>query len=91
MKAVCTNLGESLDYGTNNENITVGKSYEVLYQESTYVIDSSYRFDSPHPPKSIFVTLYTITNDKGETIRYNSELFATVDEWRESQMEKIGI
>ena len=38
MKVVCANLGENLGYKTNVEGITIGKSYDIVYQQQQYMI-----------------------------------------------------
>ena len=35
--------------------------------------------------------LYTIMNDDGVILRYNSRLFTSVEVWRDKQLDLIGI
>jgi len=83
MKVVCTNLGENLGYETCIDDITVGKSYDVISQHGDYIIKSSTITD--------YVTLYDIRNDDGNMIRYNKKLFLTIDDWRELKLKELGI
>ena len=76
MKVVCVNLGEHLNFETCTDFITIGKSYEVIYSDD--VIAGHYR-------------LYTIKNDLGRIIHYNSSLFVSVKVWRDKQLDLIGI
>lgn len=85
MKVVCENLGENLCYETNREDITVGKSYDVHYQQpGQYVI-----FDDND--KIELVNLIGIKNDRGEILSYNKKLFVSLEEWREIQLLKLEI
>ena len=85
MKVVCANLGENLCYKTNREDITVGKSYDVHYQQpGQYVI-----FDDHD--KIELVNLIGIKNDIGEILPYNKKLFVSLEEWREIQLQKLEI
>ncbi len=38
-----------------------------------------------------FPLIYTLKNDVGIITQYNSKLFLTIEEWREKQLQKIGI
>ena len=57
MKVVCENLGENLKYETCIDDITVGKSYDVISKHQDYIIRDSLITD--------YVTLYNLRNDKG--------------------------
>jgi len=83
MKVVCVNLGENLGYETCIDQITFGKSYDVISQHGDYIIKSSTITD--------YVTLYDIRNDEGNMIRYNKKLFLTIDDWRELKLKELGI
>ena len=37
------------------------------------------------------VILYSITNDEGKTVKYNSKLFMPIEEWREKRVKSLGI
>ena len=87
MKVVCTNLGEQLDYFTNRENITIGKSYEVISKISGYDLLNS----KDGGVIGDYVTIYDIFNDIGEKVSYNSKLFLTVEEWREKRLNDLNI
>ena len=76
MKVVCVNLGEHLNFETCTDFITIGKSYEVIYSDDA--IAGHYR-------------LYTIKNDLGRIVVYNSSLFISIEEWRNKQLDAIGI
>ena len=87
MKVVCTNLGEKLDYFTNSENITIGKSYDVISQLSGYdILDSK-----EGGVIGDYVRIYDIFNDRGKKVSYNSLLFVTVEEWREKRLNDLNI
>lgn len=87
MKVVCANLGEDLGYETHNEAITIGKTYHVHVQWQTYDLihfkDGRKNVDK--------VILYSITNDEGKTVKYNSKLFVNQDEWREKRISELGL
>jgi hypothetical protein len=83
MKVVCENLGENLGYETCIDDITVGKSYDVISQHGDYIIRGSTITD--------YVTLYNLKNDKGNMIRYNKKLFLNLEDWREMRLNTIGI
>jgi hypothetical protein len=83
MKVVCENLGENLGYETCIDDITVGKSYDVISQHGDYIIRGSTITD--------YVTLYNLKNDKGNIIRYNKKLFLNLEDWREMRLNTIGI
>ena len=83
MKVVCENLGENLGYETCIDDITVGKSYDVISQHGDYIIRGSTITD--------YVTLYNLRNEKGDMIRYNKKLFLNLDDWREMRLDTIGI
>lgn len=74
MKVVCVNLGENLGYETCIDDITVGKSYDVISQHQDYII---------------YFTLYKLRNDKGNIILYNNKLFLNLEDWRKEQIDKI--
>ena len=38
-----------------------------------------------------FPSLYTLMNDVGIITRYNSRLFISIEEWRNKQLDLIGI
>ena len=84
MKVVCANLGENLGYKTNVEDITIGKSYDIVYQQQQYMI-----FDDPY--KMELVNLIGIKNDRDQILPYNQKLFVSLEEWREIQLQKIEI
>lgn len=84
MKVVCANLGENLGYKTNVEGITIGKSYDIVYQQQQYMI-----FDDPY--KIEFIHLIGIKNDRDQILPYNQKLFVSLEEWREIQLQKIEI
>lgn len=85
MKVVCSNLGEYLGYETHIEDITIGKSYDVHYQQPRqYVI-----FDDHD--KIELVNLIGIKNDGGEILPYNQKLFVSLEEWRDIQLQKLEI
>lgn len=85
MKVVCANLGEDLVYKTHIEDITVGKSYDIVYQQQgQYVL-----FDDPY--KMELIHLIGIKNDGGEILSYNQKLFVSLEEWREIQLQKLEI
>ena len=81
MKVVCENLGENLKYETCIDDITVGKSYDVISQHQDYIIRDSLITD--------YVTLYNLRNDKGNIIRYNEKLFLNLEDWRELRINEI--
>ena len=82
MKVVCENLGENLGYETCIDDITVGKSYDVISQHNDFIIrDSLITTD--------YVTLYNLKNDKGNIIRYNKKLFLNLEDWRELRINEI--
>jgi hypothetical protein len=81
MKVVCENLGENLGYETCIDDITVGKSYDVISQHVDYIIRGSTITD--------YVTLYNLKNDKGNMIRYNKKLFLNLEDWRELRINEI--
>jgi hypothetical protein len=83
MKVVCENLGENLGYETCIDDITVGKSYDVISQHGDYIIRGSNITDC--------VTLYNLKNDKGYITRYNKKLFLNLEDWREMRLNTIGI
>jgi hypothetical protein len=83
MKVVCENLGENLGYETCIDDITVGKSYDVISQHKDFIIRDSLITD--------YVTLYNLKNDKGYIIRYNKKLFINLEDWREMRLNTIGI
>ena len=83
MKVVCANLGENLKYETCIDDITVGKSYDVISQHKDFIIRDSLITD--------YVTLYNLKNDKGNMIRYNKKLFLNLEDWREMRLNTIGI
>jgi len=70
MKVVCYDLAFNDTY---IDNITIGKTYEVLYRTDYWPI------------------LYTICNDAGEITRYSFELFTSIENWRNKQLDAIGI
>ena len=70
MKVVCHDLAFN---DTHIEDITIGKTYEVLHRTD------------------FFPKLYTIKNDRGIVTRYNSKLFISIEEWRDKQLDTIGI
>lgn len=85
MKVVCANLGENLGYKTNREDITIGKSYDVHYQEQgQYMILGN-------NDKIELIHLIGIKNDRGEILSYNKKLFVSLEEWREIQLLKLEI
>lgn len=85
MKLVCANLGENLGYETHIEDITIGKSYDVLYQkQGEYMILGD-------NDKIKLIHLIGIKNDVGEILPYNKKLFVSLEEWREIQFEKLEI
>ena len=81
MKVVCVNLGENLGYETCIDDITVGKSYDVISQHKDFIIRDSLITD--------YVTLYNLRNDRGNIIRYNEKLFLNLEDWRKEQIDKI--
>jgi hypothetical protein len=83
MKVVCSNLGENLGYETCIDDITVGKSYDVISLHKDFIIRDSLITD--------YVTLYNLRNDKGNIIRYNSKLFLNLEDWRELRLKEIDI
>lgn len=88
MKVVCANLGENLGYETNIEDITIGKSYDVHYQQqgrdfTEYMILGNDKIE--------LVNLIGIKNDRGEILSYNKKLFVSLEEWREIQLQKLEI
>lgn len=83
MKVVCANLGENLKYETCIDDITVGKSYDVISQHKDFIIRDSFITD--------YVTLYNLRNDKGDIILYNKNLFLNLEDWREMRLNTIGI
>ena len=91
MNVVCANLGENLGYKTNVEGITIGKSYDIVYQQQQYMI-----FDDPlkynfGAYKIEFIHLIGIKNDRDQILPYNQKLFVSLEEWREIQLQKIEI
>ena len=85
MKVVYENLGENLCYKTNREDITIGKSYDVHYQEQgQYMILGN-------NDKIELIHLIGIKNDRGEILSYNKKLFVSLEEWREIQLQKLEI
>ncbi len=99
MKVVCANLGENLGYKTNVEGITIGKSYDIVYQQQQYMILDVKMvslesmplntFDNPY--KIEFIHLIGIKNDRDQILPYNQKLFVSLEEWREIQLQKIEI
>ena len=85
MKVVCANLGEDLVYKTHIEDITVGKLYDVLYQQQGQylILDENDKIE--------FVQQYGIKNDGGEILPYNKKLFVSLEDWREIQLLKLEI
>ena len=81
MKVICANLGENLKYVTCIDDITVGKSYDVISQHKDFIIRDSLITD--------YVTLYNLRNDKGNIIRYNEKLFLSLEDWRELRINEI--
>ena len=81
MKVVCENLGENLGYETCIDDITVGKSYDVISQHNDFIIRDSLIAD--------YVTLYNLKNDKGNIIRSNKKLFLNLEDWRELRINEI--
>lgn len=81
MKVVCENLGENLGYETCIDDITVGKSYDVISQHKDFIIRDSLITD--------YVTLYNLRNDKGDIILYNKNLFLNLEDWRELRINEI--
>jgi len=86
MKVVCVNLGENLGYETCIDDITVGKSYDVISQHKDYIIRGS-----TGSTITDYVTLYNLRNDKGNIIRYNNKLFLNLEDWRELRLKEIDI
>lgn len=69
----------SLDFNdTCTDFITVGNSYRVLDVFITNNMDNR---------KQYF--LYKIVNDDDQSIRYNSKLFKSMIDWRESKLDKL--
>ena len=83
MKVVCANLGENLKYDTCIDDITVGKSYDVISKHKDFIIRDSLITD--------YVTLYNLRNDKGDIILYNNKLFLNLEDWRELRLKEIDI
>jgi hypothetical protein len=81
MKVVCANLGENLKYDTCIDDITVGKSYDVISKHKDFIIRDSLITD--------YVTLYNLRNDKGDIILYNNKLFLNLEDWRELRLKEI--
>lgn len=85
MKVVCANLGENLGYETHIEDITIGKSYDVHYQQQgQYMILGN-------NDKIELIHLIGIKNDRDQILPYNQKLFVSLEEWREIQLQKIEI
>ena len=85
MKVVCANLGENLGYETHIEDITIGKSYDIVYQQQgQYMILGD-------NDKIELIHLIGIKNDRGEILPYNKKLFVSLEEWREIQLLKLEI
>lgn len=85
MKVVCVNLGENLGYETCIDDITVGKSYDVISQHQDFLFSQI----SNGKYKTELVILYNLKNDKGNIIRYNEKLFLNLEDWRKEQIDKI--
>ena len=84
MKVVCANLGENLCYKTHVEDITVVKSYDIVYQQQgQYMILGNDKIELIH--------LIGIKNDRDQILPYNQKLFVSLEEWREIQLQKIEI
>jgi len=80
MKVVCMNV-EGLMNRTddiNNAPLTVGKVYEVLYDEE------SVRKSGVHLP-----TQYCIIDDSGFTHAYNQDRFVPIEVVREEKLRKL--
>lgn len=85
MKVVCANLGENLCYKTHVEDITIGKSYDIVYQQQgQYMILGN-------NDKIELIHLIGIKNDCGEILSYNKKLFVSLEEWRDIQLQKLEI
>jgi hypothetical protein len=70
LKVVCHDLAFNDTY---IDDITIGKTYEVLYSTDYWPI------------------LYTICNDAGIITGYSCKLFTSIEEWRNKQLDLIGI
>lgn len=77
--AVCVGLGEDLMYATYSDGITVGKKYRVISSSEEMSLGN------------IRYRLIVIENDKGKAIRYSSQLFLPLEEWRAKRISAIGI
>lgn len=61
-------------------SITVGKWYQV-------VISSLDKYES----SELKLKTYYIITDRGTQGRFNKKFFITVDEWRETKLEELGV
>ena len=57
--------------------LTIGKTYDLILRITAH--QSSSRRFSP----------YKVLNDLGQVYSFNEERFITLEEWRESQLNKI--
>jgi hypothetical protein len=83
MKVVCTNISKlEVDGKTptnlKNVNLTIGKHYIVIDNSTFRYEQGSYQ-------------LYLIKDDWGLTLRYRSDQFMTLEEWREMKLNELGI
>jgi hypothetical protein len=84
MIVVCTNLGEGLEYKTNTDGLTIGKSYDVIISNPI-----SFEMETSPGLKAHLVGFYYIKNDFGVAKKYNQSLFLKLEEWREKQLGKL--
>ena len=67
------------NYDESNSRTTIGKVYEILqYNKDTNII-TAYDY------KPYFVA------DNGDELWYEPDYFITIEQWRDNQLNKIGI
>ena len=88
MIVVCTNLGEGLEYKTNTDGLTIGKSYDVIIS-NPISFEMGFEMEPSPGLKAHLVGFYYIKNDFGVNKKYNQTLFLKLEEWREKQLGKL--
>ena len=81
MKVVCKRSG------LNEDNVTVGKLYDVLMVMKTPGISVWEPPPRDFPPN----IYYRVVNDLGDLKLYSDSYFYTMEEWRDRQLNGLGI
>lgn len=86
MRVICINDTDNNRFVEKQDGISIGNKYIVSSIYDGYIVNP---VDSRLPEVSI--KLYIIKNDFGKNMRYNSNMFIKIDEYRDDQLEKLGI